>query len=302
MKPIYWLLTLLAGLTVWPGRGAEWTWQWTPAPEGAKPAAVVEPFKYGKRWAYAVEIDDGPMWVRSFAVPFLAGYHFTDAPPGVAGGKAMPLVGSVAVIAGVTGYNRANLDWDDLRAVMAAGWGVMNHSFDHRGRDWDGPAGQLSDEAVRQDAFWSQALFAAHLPDGRTPTAAAYANGYVDYDRGGALAAVGVGVATRVGGRSTPQVYHSEVKWMDFPRSYLDEGVWSKTENGAPMAGFPGAAQGGPPAGSLVIGESTLAAQWHVGSHLCPVLPTMPAILGTGIVVQPVPELKQMTVWAAAEP
>jgi len=230
----------------------EWTWTWTPA-VGDKPAtATVATFKYGKDWAYAIELDDGPKWVRSFAVPFLAAHAYTDAPPGVAGGKRLPFVGSVAAIIASTGFNSANVDWDDLRALGEAGWGVMNHSFDHRGYHWE-EKGKLDDRAVAEDAFWSQALFAAGLPGGRAPTGAVYANGYVDYNRNDALAKAGIAIATRVGGSSTRDVTSAEVRWLDFPRNYLDDGVWVKDGNGDPLAQFPGAAADGPAAGTLVI-------------------------------------------------
>lgn len=241
---------LLAALL--PASAAQWSYEWTPAPGDGPVSAAITPFKHGKSWAYAIEIDDGPKWVRTFAVPFLAGYHYTDAPPGVAGGKALPFVASVSAIAGSTGFNDANVNWDDLVALQQAGWGIMNHSFDHRGRSWDGPAGELSDEAVREDAFWSQAVFAAGL-GGRAPSGAVYANGYTDYNRHDALAKAGVGIATRVGGSSTRDVTSPAVKWLDFTRSYLDEGVWAKDNNGATLAQFPGTGKGGPAANSLVV-------------------------------------------------
>jgi hypothetical protein len=149
----------------------EWTWSWTPAPGDRPAAASVAPLKYGKEWAYAVEIDDGPKWVLSFAVPFLAAHAYTDAPPGVPGGRRMPFVGSVAVIAASTGFNSANVDWDDLRALGEAGWGAMNHSFDHRGNHWEEKA-RLDDRAVAEDAYWSQTLLAAGLPTATSTTTA----------------------------------------------------------------------------------------------------------------------------------
>ncbi len=229
----------------------EWTWTWTPA-AGDRPAtATVATLKYGKDWAYAVEIDDGPKWVRSFAVPFLAAHAYTDAPPGVPGGRRMPFVGSVAVIAASTGFNSANVDWDDLRALGEAGWGTMNHSFDHRGNHWEEKA-RLDDRAVAEDAYWSQTLLAAGLPGGRAPTGAVYANGYVDYNRNDVLAKAGIGIATRVGGSSTRDVTSPQVRWLDFPRNYLDDGVWVKG-GGEAMAQFPGAEADGPGPGTLVI-------------------------------------------------
>lgn len=234
-----------------PVQAADWTWSWPAGAGDAPVAASVTTFKYGKDWAYAVEIDDGPKWVRTFAIPFFATYHFTDAPPGVAGGRKLPFVGSVAAIVSGIGYNETNVDWNDLKALVDAGWGVMNHSFDHRGRSW-GEGGKLSDEEIAVDACWSQAILASGA-GGRLPTGAVYANGYTDYNRHDALAKAGIVIATRVGGSSTRDVTDPAVKWLDFPRNYLDEGVWSGSGKGDPMAQFPGAVAAGPPAKSLII-------------------------------------------------
>lgn len=236
-----------------PASTAEWTWTWTPAAGEKQPQAAFTTFKYAKTWAYAIELDDGPAWVRSFAVPFLAEYGFTDAPPGVAGGRRLPFVGGAAIIASVTGYNDHHLSWEDCAALVDAGWGIINHSVDHRARSWGDPPVPLSDAEVVADAFWSQTLYAAHLPGGRAPTAVVYANGYTDYNRHGALAALGVAIGTRVGGGSTIDVTSPGVQWLDIPRSYLDEPNWSGQHGSAPMAAFPGADRDGPSANSLVI-------------------------------------------------
>jgi hypothetical protein len=148
-----------------PASAAEWSWTWKPAPGDKSASASITACKYGKSWAYAVEIDDGPKWARSFAVPFLARHHFTDAPPGMAGGKALPFVGSVAAVASAVGFNDSNVNWDDLKALTEAGWGVMNHSFDHRGLHWQ-ESGKLNDREVADDAYWSQTILAAGLLGG----------------------------------------------------------------------------------------------------------------------------------------
>lgn len=218
--------------------GAEWTWTWKPA-GGAAPQAELCPFKYGKQWAYAVEIDDGPKWARTFAVPFLAEYAFTDAPPGGKGGKAQPFVGGLAVIVNSVGANDASADWDDLKAMTAAGWGVINHSLAHNGRSWGDESGRLNDRQIAEDAFWSQALIAHGLGTGRAPTGYVYANGYMDYNRGGVLGRLGVRIATRVGGKTPADVTTGEIDWLDYGRNYLDEGPWAKDQQGDPMAGFP---------------------------------------------------------------
>ena len=219
--------------------GAEWSWSWQPAAGAAAPRAELCPFKYGKRWAYAVEIDDGPKWARAFAVPFLAEHTYTDAPPGVAGGRPRPFVGGLAVIVNAVGANDAIVDWDDLKAMSAAGWGVLNHSLSHSGRSWGDEAGRLNDDQIREDGFWSQALIAYGLGTGRAPTGYVYANGYVDYNRGGALDRLGVRIATRVGGQTPADVTTGEVAWLDYGRTYLDEEPWARDGKGEPMAGFP---------------------------------------------------------------
>ncbi|HEX3133593.1 MAG TPA: polysaccharide deacetylase family protein, partial [Planctomycetota bacterium] len=212
--------------------GAEWSWTWKPAAGAATPRADVCPFKYGKQWAYAVEIDDGPKWAYTFAVPFLAEYGYTDAPPGVIGGKAKPFVGGLAVIVNSVGANDTIVNWDDLKAMTAAGWGVLNHSFSHNGRSWGDEAGRLNDEQIKEDAFWSQALIAFGMGTNRAPTAYVYANGYMDYNRGGVLGQFGVRIGTRVGAAIPADVTSGEINWLDYGRNYLDEGTWSADQKG----------------------------------------------------------------------
>ena len=160
-------------------------------------------------------------------------------PAGVHGGVRRPFVGSVAVIVGVIGNNDATVNWRTWGRCSTRA-GADNHSFDHRANDWSGDSAKLSDAQAREDAFWSQTLLAANLPGGRAPTGAVYANGYTDYNRCDALADCGIRIATRVGGASPRDVLSPQVKWMDFPRSYLDENVWVNEWNKArPMADFP---------------------------------------------------------------
>lgn len=217
--------------------GAEWSWTWKAT--GGAPRAEVCPFKYGKQWAYAIEIDDGPKWAATFAVQFLAEYAYTDAPPGVAGGKPQPFVGGIAVIVNAVGANSTIVNWDDLKAMTTAGWGVINHSLSHSGRSWGDEAGRLNDDQIMEDGFWSQALIAYGLGINRAPTGYVYANGYVDYNRGGVLPKLGVRIATRVGGKTPADVTTGEIDWLDYGRNYLDEGTWSADQKGDPMSGIP---------------------------------------------------------------
>ena len=251
---INYVLHIVALLTAGRLTGAEWAWTWQSAPGDKPPTGQICTLKYGKTWAYAIELDDGPKWARPFAVPFLAEYQYTDAPPGVPGGTKRPFVGSVAVIVGVTGNNDACASWDDLTGLLQAGWGVMNHSYDHRANDWSGPSAKLTPQQARTDAFWSQTILAAKLPGGRAPTGAVYANGYTDYNRDNALAVCGIAIATRVGSGSPRNVLNPKTKWMDFTRSYLDEKVWSNEWNKSdPMADFPVNSNASPATNNLVI-------------------------------------------------
>lgn len=227
-----------------PLAAVDYTWTWTPAPGERAPTASVCPFKYGKSWAYAIEIDDGPNWVRPFAVPFIGRQQWSDAPPGVAGGARHPFVGGIGVIAAAVGMGNA-ATWEDLAALPKDGWAVINHSFNHSGRSWGDPSGKLDDAAVAADAFWSQAMFAARL-GGRAPTAAIYANGYTDYNRGGALEKVGIVIATRVAGSQHGDLGAKAPPWMDTDRSYLDDGAWKDWGKGDPLAGIPDAGGKGP--------------------------------------------------------
>ncbi|MFI5379103.1 MAG: hypothetical protein ACHRHE_07400, partial [Tepidisphaerales bacterium] len=72
MKNIFHLSIISLWLVSISASAAEWTWTWQPGPGDKTPTAEICTFKYAKSWAYAVEIDDGPKWVRPFAMPFLA--------------------------------------------------------------------------------------------------------------------------------------------------------------------------------------------------------------------------------------
>jgi len=219
--------------------GADWSWPLPSEVAAATPRIDICPFLYGKQWAYAIEIDDGPKWAGSFAVPFLAEYHFSDAPPGLQGGRQLPFVGGIAVIVSPVGANSAIVDWDDLKAMRAAGWGVLNHSLNHIGRSWGDDAGRLTTAQITEDGFWSQALLAYGMGTGRAPTGYVYANGYLDYNRGGILESLGLRIATRAGAPNPADVTHGDIAWLDFGRNYLDEGTWANEQKGDPMSGFP---------------------------------------------------------------
>jgi hypothetical protein len=220
-----------------PARSVEWSWRWKPAPGEAAPAAEVCPFRYGKRWAYSVEIDDGPVSTLTVSQPLLAQYSYTDAPPGVPGGRKLPFVGGAAIIVLRTGTpNNTFLNWDQLRTLRSQDWDVLNHGYAHIGNSYE-PNGGLNAGQLRRELFWSQAIAAAELGDGRAPTHFVYPNGYTAYEAH--LAAFGLRSSSRVAGRSRGNVDDAGFVPADLDRNYLDEGVWSKANN--PLAGLPAA-------------------------------------------------------------
>ena len=230
-------------------QAAEWSWQWPAGAAGdAAPQVEVCPYLYGKEWAYAVEIDDGPVLVRDIAQPLFAKQHFSDAPPGVSGGKALPFVGGVSVMVVRVGGNNTFLSWDDLRKLQGQGWGIINHSYYHKGRTWGEPPEILSAGQVRDDLFWSQAVIAEEM-GGRPPTHFVYPNGYMGYAE--YLGEFGMHSGTRVGGSSVRFPYAPEAKPLDATRSYLDEGNWKKWGNAEALWDFP--AKDGPAPGEMVI-------------------------------------------------
>jgi hypothetical protein len=241
------ILPVLALLPFLPlaSKAASFTWEWKPAAGEAAPSAEVCPLKYGKEWAWTLEIDDGPSTAMSVSQPLLSRFQYTDAPPGLKGGALRPLVGSVAVMmVRVDCQNSRYLTWEDLKKLESLGWGVLNHSYWHTGNHWD-PTKYLKPEQFRRELFWSQALLAAMLWDGRAASQFVYPNG--DWHYGEHLKEFGIRGATHVGGKGRKAGGTSEER-KSRNRNHLDEGVWAK--NGDPMAFFPKA---GPAPGELVI-------------------------------------------------
>ncbi len=226
---------------------ADWTWKLPANVEVSQAKVEICPYLYGKEWAYALEIDDGPKLVINVAQPLLAKQQFTDAPPGVSGGKPMPFVGGVAIMVLRVGGNGTLLSWDDLRKLNELGWGVISHSYFHKGRTWGNPPEILSAEQIRHDLFWSQWIIASEL--GEAPTHFVYPNGYTDYAQ--YLGEFGMYSGTRVGGSSVRFPYAPEAKHLDTTRNYLDGGVWTESGKGEPMWSFP--KEPGPAAGEFII-------------------------------------------------
>ena len=223
LKEIVFVASLTMGGMV--ASAAEWSWQWPVSAGQAVPQAEVCHFQYGKEWAYAIEIDDGPTSMLSVIQPLLSQYKFTDAPPGITGGKALPFVGSGAIVVQSTGLDHPDLiQWDQLRKLKKLGWGIINHSYAHAGHGW-APEEKLTREQFRRDLFWSQTLIATELGTGRAPTHFVYPNGYLAYRE--YLAEFGLRSATHVAGEPVNwQLYSGKPDLYNLQRSYLDEGPW----------------------------------------------------------------------------
>lgn len=224
------LLLCLAALCVaLPVRAATWSYEW-PASTEAAPKVEIAPLQWGKTWAYSVEIDDGPASTLSVAAPLLARFNFSDAPPGVAGGRLRPFVGGAAIfLSRFDVDNETLLDAKALENLRAAGWELLNHSYWHSGNSWEA-TGALSDADIRRELFWSQSLMAALSPDGRAPTHFVYPNGYTKYSQ--QLAQFGFRSASRVGATSKRTI--DEAVWLDLDRNNLDEGAWNDARQGLP--------------------------------------------------------------------
>src|SRR4028118_2277720 len=116
------LATLLVASHV---HAARWQYQWTLAAGQSTPQVEVTPLKYGKSWAYAVEIDDGPSSTLTVSQPLLARYQWNDAPPGVAGGTDRPFVGTAAVVlGGIDVGKESNLSLEQIKELQKHGWSV----------------------------------------------------------------------------------------------------------------------------------------------------------------------------------
>lgn len=238
---------LLIGGQVMAADTGTWRWEWAPAPEEtAEPRVEVCSLLYDKQWAYAVEIDDGPTTTLTTAQPLLARFSFTDAPPGLPGGKARPFVGGAAVMVQWIGTsNSTHLNWEQLRELEDKGWGVLNHSYWHTGNHWDASQA-LKHADFRRELYWSRALLATRRPqDGPFDVHFVYPNG--DFHYGPHLAEFGIRSASRVGGTCRTLTADASA-FLDLDRNWLDEGVWAKS--GDPLIGFPKA---GPDRGDLVI-------------------------------------------------
>jgi len=222
---------------------ASWTHSWTPAGDEVGMRATVCPLKYDKKWAYAIELDDGTTPTATFAPDFFAEFQYTDAPPGVGHGRPLPVVGSLALYPYRVGANNTFVDFDQVREICKKGWAVANHSYSHKGRTYGDVPEILTPEQIREELFWSQAVFAHEL--GRAPTHFVYPNGYTAY--ADSLGAFGMVSGSSVGGKGGINLVKMGDNFLSVTRCYLDEGAWTNQyRKGAPMDGIPanGSAQG----------------------------------------------------------
>ena len=84
------------------------------------------PWKYGKRWVYSITYDEALADLHRFAVPMHEEYGIP--------GHVEILVGQMGQIrkAGNSSYNGfRHMNGEELRDLLARGWGVGNHSWSH---------------------------------------------------------------------------------------------------------------------------------------------------------------------------
>lgn len=204
--------------------------------------------KYDKKWAYAIELDDGPTDTSLFAPGFFCAVSFhrrtswraqweTDAAPGKPGTLSLPDGGA----------NSTFLNFDQVRDICNKGWAVANHSYAHKGRTFGNPPEILTPEQIKEDLFWSQTVLAQEL--GRAPAHFVYPNGYTGYAE--ALSSFGLDSGSLVGGKGGVSLARMGEKFLFISRCYLDEGTWTNQySKGDPMAGLP---PNGPTPGDLII-------------------------------------------------
>ncbi len=208
-----------------------------PLPPNVNPGGLkvsVCPLMYDKKWAYSVEIDDGPTTTLTVTQPLLAKYSFTTAPPGIKGGLRMPFVGGAAIYPFRIGTENASfLNWDQVHELQSKGWSILNHSYWHSGYSWD-PKGALSADRLRDEVFWSLSIIAAETPSGNAPTHFVFPNGYMEYKS--VINKFGILSASRVAGNKLVGSF-KDADRLDIDRNYLDESVWSNSAN--PLDGLP---------------------------------------------------------------
>ena len=86
----------------------------------------ISPWKYGKRWVYSITYDEALADLHRFAIPMHEEYGIP--------GHVEVVVGQMGEVRNIgnssfNGYRHMNAD--ELRDLLARGWGVGNHSWSH---------------------------------------------------------------------------------------------------------------------------------------------------------------------------
>ncbi len=211
-----------------------WEYCWTG--DTNVPKVTMSPYLYGKTWAYTVELDDGGIMAKSTAQPLMADYKFTDAPPGIKGGKEIPFTGSVAImVCNMDGGNNTVLSWGDVKFLRERGWDITNHSYWHTGCHWD-KSKILSPDQFKRELFWSQALFSHFVYDDKqAPLSFVYPSG--DYNYKPFLKEFNLVAGSRVSGSSAASFLSPDFNVLEIGRSNLDNLGTEKNKD--PMGHFP---------------------------------------------------------------
>lgn len=216
-----------------------WEYSWSGTPADSSIRAGICKMKYGKNWAYSVEIDDGLRQSALFAPDFFAQFKYSDAPPGEGNGKLLPVVGELAVFLFPMDVNATLLRSNELSFLKENGWSVSNHSYFHSSEN-------LCEKSLINDLFWSQTILANRNKDHRAPVHFVYPFGDTVYaahlDRAGIIS------ASLVNGNDDINLYRTNHHQQLFlNRQLLDEYVWRHLD---PLTGIP---QGGFNEGDLLI-------------------------------------------------
>src|SRR4051794_12964817 len=114
-------------------------------------ALTIAPWKYGKQWVYSITYDEALSELHRFAVPHHEEFRIPGHVEAVAGhiGKVRQL--------GQSSYNGYHhMGPEELRDLVARGWGVGNHSWSHELIQPDmvdrelGEAKEVLEEAIGQ--------------------------------------------------------------------------------------------------------------------------------------------------------
>ena len=179
-KSLFIIIGILLGISV---NSAEYTYKWK-GNSGKNVKASISPLKYGKRWAYSIEFDDGGAFPVTYGEALISKFKWTDAPPGVKGGKEKTFVGTCAINPfSINTPNKTSLNWQQIKDLQKKGWGFVNHSYWHTGVHWD-PKKMNSPEQFRRELFWSLAIIGHKLYDSKFTTPYfVYPNGDHNYSK-----------------------------------------------------------------------------------------------------------------------